>query len=76
MVREAKIKQLYSEGTCLGAAEKVHWGYTIIGSSYTIIGSSNCGDVLCKVIGWKFSTATPTIVLCQHPKSPKSKCQC
>jgi hypothetical protein len=57
-VREAEIKQLYPEGTRLGAAEKVHWGYTIIGSS-------NCGDVLCKVIGWKFSTATPTIVLCQ-----------
>jgi len=57
-VREAEIKQLYPEGTRLEAAEKVHWGYTIIGSS-------NCGDVLCKVIGWKFSTATPTIVLCQ-----------
>lgn len=57
-VREAEIKQLYPEGTRLEAAEKVHWGYTIIGSS-------NCGDVLCKVIGWKFSTATPSIVLCQ-----------
>ena len=40
-VREAEIKQLYPEGTRLGAAEKVHWGYTIVGSS-------NCGDVTAK----------------------------
>jgi hypothetical protein len=43
-VREAEIKQIHPEGTRLGAAEKVYWGYTIIGSS-------NFGDVLCKVIG-------------------------
>jgi len=49
---------MYQEGMRLEAAGKVHWGYTIIGSS-------NCGDVLCKVIGRKFSTANPTVVLCQ-----------
>ncbi len=57
-VQEAEIKQLYPEGMRLEVAGQVHWGYIIIGSS-------NRGDVLCKVIDWKLSTSTPTVVLCQ-----------
>jgi hypothetical protein len=42
----------------LEAAGQVHWGYTIISSS-------NRGDVPCKVIGWKFLMSTRTVVLYQ-----------